>query len=677
MRNHWILCLVMLASSIVFCKEVSWHHSNSPYRAVYEIKSKSNNPQCGVVIEVPHCGVGEPDGRDVYCFDETGQQLKRAQLGSSGPGTCLVLARPAETSKEIYAYFGTKSSASKMPSFEKPLTCELRTFEESQNAIRSVAQAERQLSISKFIGKKVVDKIGEVANTFDSRKNFIMVFEGRYYVPKAGVRTLFIASSGPAYLYIDGKLEIDATKNSNVYANLRGASHKDIELKAGVHDLKMVAFSRETEPPVVFGAALGRAVMKGKEVASVLFVQGADFMQGGHATLKHVEAHNKAMGVPAFSYVHKSYMELEECSLTETELSTFSGQEANWEFADGVTMKGAKVTRLFSELSAVPVKVTVKRAKAEGTVVFPMNAPPTRKIAANAKDFDYYAHILESQKVEKMNDAKALLALLTFLQWRDCHPLCVPVAQAFLRTKKGRPEERRNALLCLARAGANGEAGTQTHAVAQDAYVKLLKEGRATERETILPEAVEFALFGMRNQSLAENWLTTYGAKLPQKLYGSLLMDVYIQSGRYNEAQGEFQKLLEGKRFGSNQKSSAVRGSSFHEAAERAIGQQRLMDARDALQRWSLESPIDRSNGSFSLVRARYFEKRGWLSGAEGELKGAMSADKELPFLPDVEYELAVVYGKMGRGAEAKALFKKVAETYPNHPLAHEAAKRK
>ncbi len=671
------ILLALLACTAFFAKDVSWHHSNSPYRAVFDIKGKTNNPQCGVVIEVPLCGIGEPDGKDVYCYDENGRQLQRVHLGRSGPGACLVLARPNDSSKEIYAYFGSKTNAPKMPAFEAPLTCELRTYPEPKDTIRSVAQAERQLGLSKPVGKKVVDKIGEVANTIDSRKNFIMVFEGRYVVPKAGVRTLFVASSCPAYLYIDGKLEIDGTKNNNVYANLRGAVHKDIELKAGTHDLKLVAFSRETEPPRVFGVALGRAVMNGKAVASVLFVQGSDFVQGGRTALKHVEAHNKNVGVPAFSYTHKSYMELEDCSLTETELSTFSGQEAVWEFDDGVTMKGAKITRLFSELSAVPVKVTVKRAKAEGSVMFPMNAPPARKQAANAKDFNAYAAILEKQGVDKMTDSGALLAILNFLRWRDCHPLWVPAAQAFLKTKKGKADERREALLCLARAGLNGGQKAPMAAAAKDSYAKLLKDSRSEERDWLVPEAVEAAIFGLRDTHLAESWLNTYGGKLSPKAQGSLRMDILLQGGKIAEAASEFQKLLEGKRFGAGQKSSAVRGTALHEAAERAVAAGRLMEARESLQRWSMESPIDRGNGSFSLSRAKYFEARGWLDGAEGELKGAIDADKELPFLADVEFELANVYEKMGRRTEAKALFKKVAETYPNHPLAKEAAKRK
>ena len=69
------ILLALLACTSFFAKDVSWHHSNSPYRAVFDIKGKTNNPQCGVIIEVPLCGIGEPDGKDVYCYDENGDRV--------------------------------------------------------------------------------------------------------------------------------------------------------------------------------------------------------------------------------------------------------------------------------------------------------------------------------------------------------------------------------------------------------------------------------------------------------------------------------------------------------------------------------------------------------------------------------------------------------------------------
>ena len=86
---------------------------------------------------------------------------------------------------------------------------------------------------------------------------------------------------------------------------------------------------------------------------------------------------------------------------------------------------------------------------------------------------------------------------------------------------------------------------------------------------------------------------------------------------------------------------------------------------------------MDRGNGAFSLGRARLFHRLGWLEGAEGELRGAIRADRELPNLVDVEYQLALVLRDLKRRDEASRLFRHIAKDYPNHPKAAEAAKQR
>ena len=94
------------------------------------------------------------------------------------------------------------------------------------------------------------------------------------------------------------------------------------------------------------------------------------------------------------------------------------------------------------------------------------------------------------------------------------------------------------------------------------------------------------------------------------------------------------------------------------------------------MREWIKSSPQDRANGSFALVRARCFHKRGWFDGAIGELTGAILADPLLPNLPDVEFELALNYQAKGDRDRAQELFRKIATDYPNHPLAKEAERR-
>ena len=96
----------------------------------------------------------------------------------------------------------------------------------------------------------------------------------------------------------------------------------------------------------------------------------------------------------------------------------------------------------------------------------------------------------------------------------------------------------------------------------------------------------------------------------------------------------------------------------------------RLLEAREKLCQWSKEAPMDRGNGSFNLIRARYFRRRGWLAGALGELDGAILMDPLLPNLPDVEFEKAQIYEALKDNEKAKELYRKIKDEYPNHIVA-------
>lgn len=654
-------------------RRVSWHHSASPYRAIFEIKRTSNHANGATVVEVPHGGAGHVDGVDVHCYDEQGRQLKRNHYGRSTQDRSLVLVRPESGSRYVYAYFGSGSPAPRVP-FLEPLLCEVRTL--PKGPCRSRAQAEKLLAASKLLGRIPIDHICQVANPLSSDERFIMVFTGCLNMKQDGSKTLFGAASGPWYLYLDDKPEPVLAREvvENGYgSSIRGEHRQEIALKKGVHPLKFVVFA--TQPRQRFLAALGRCQMKGKDVGAVEYVAGSEWVQNGVGVLKTVEGRNRQTSVPQFSYRHLSYMSIEDIGfLTETELSTYSGQEAVWEFGDGIVMRGAKVTRLFADLSAVGVRVKVKRAEAEGRVMFSQIAPQQR-LVARRQDFQHYVGLLQKMDIRTLNDVSELRALLGFLTFEDRQALQVPLAQAILQLKQGGRLETQ-ALFCLARSGSVGGRRSAHLKQATEAWQRLLKR-TGEDRQDIVAEAVEYALFCLRDTGLARRWLQTYGGLLSPQGRSSLSMDIALQEGKLEVAAAEYGKLMEGRRFGEKQRSAAVRGSSFAEEAERAVEDGRYNDARLALEKWAVEAPMDRGNGSFSLVRAKMFHRLGWFEGAEGELRGAIKADKELPNLVEVEYLLATVLRELRHRDEAQKLFRHIAKDYPNHPLAAEAAKQK
>ena len=95
--------VLLLAIVAVAQQREMWHHGTSVFRAVYDVTKHPSNAKCGILLNVPVCGIGMADGEDVYCFDERGRQLPRKHLGMSAENCALVVTQAPDDAKRIYA----------------------------------------------------------------------------------------------------------------------------------------------------------------------------------------------------------------------------------------------------------------------------------------------------------------------------------------------------------------------------------------------------------------------------------------------------------------------------------------------------------------------------------------------------------------------------------------------
>ena len=653
---------ILLAVVTAAQQREMWHHATSSYRAVYDITSRPSHAKGGLLLNVPVCGIGMAEGEDVYCFDERGRQLSRMPLGASAENCALVLTQAPDDAKRIYAYFGSKIPAPVKEGLVAPLICEVRTLPDGP--MKSWPQVEALLKKSKVIGRVAVDAVKQAFNPIDSRTRCIMVFTGMYDARKAKRFFPYITVNGAGYLFLDGKLVHDLSGSHHHGETSSGQQRKDTDFTAGLHDVKIVGLRLDERGFI----GLGEAHVQNGKVMANSYISGADFVTAGKTELKLVEGKSKTSSNPVFWYKIISYMAVGEDFMNEVELGTHSGQDAVWKFGDGLTLQGAKVKRIVCGMDAMKVKATVKKSTASGKIQFPESAPETTRNVANKKDFDYVAKLLEKQDFSSLTDWKALALQLQFFKHRDFHPMQVTVGEAIMALKDVPGEVRMDAMVCVARAG-----GAHAEDKAQAAFERILKRNLdKEEREQYLGEAIEFALYGKRDIELARQWLESHGKQLKKssKVMEAMMMDIELQAGNREKALELFSDMLEGKRLGATQREAAVHGVSLHEEAMRAIQDNRLLEAREKLCQWSKEAPMDRGNGSFNLIRARYFRRRGWLAGALGELDGAILMDPLLPNLPDVEFEKAQIYEAMKDNEKAKELYRKIKDEYPNHIVA-------
>ncbi|NMA21555.1 MAG: FCD domain-containing protein [Lentisphaerae bacterium] len=658
------ICSLFLSVSVFSQQRAPWHHSASPYRACYSYAGGELPAQTGVLFEVPVCGIGHPEGKDVYCYDDRGRQVLIQPVGAGRQNQAVLLCRPEANARNLYAYFGSGSNA---PAARIPywggLLCEIRTLPEGESD--NWKQASALLEKSRLLAVFPIENPTLVCNPFNSQDHFIAVIQGFLNFPQGGTRTYFVAADDAGYLLINQELQVERNGRNYVYSSLRGEFRKELTFPAGVHRMDLVGINFAGD----FVLALGQ-LPGGNRVANVT---ANAFLKTPKTEFVTTENKYADRANPTFQYRHLSYMAIGERMFTETELSTYSGAEAKFEFGDGIELRGKAVRRIFSNLERYSVKVTVKRDVATGYIDFPELAPLQRLQADTDKQYQQYFTAINSLNLQNIKDTDSLLGYLEFLLRREFCPEQVPVCERLLKMRRLPAETERLALQSLARAAALREPEK-----AAKAYIQLLEN--ATDRkdlEGILLESMDFAIFRMRDYRLAERWLNQYGRRLRRNSkVGMLRFDLALQQGDINAARRHYQELLDNREYADARRATAVQGNALRERIGLLLEEGQLLESWKALHELALTDPQSRGNGSFSLLRAQLFQKLNWLPGALGELEGAILFEPILPNLPDIEFQRAEIYAAAGEKAKAEELYRKIATEYPNHPMA-ESARRK
>ncbi len=553
MKKYLVILLVLTACVYAQKARVQWHHGLSPYRAVYALKQPGNTPRAGTVLSVPVCGLGGRQGNNVFCYDENGKQLLSRSLGIGTQNCALIQVLPDKGSRQVLAYFGSDHRAPSAKFDVAPPLCQV--FSLPKGPAKNWQEVATRLASAELIGQLPVRSLEQVVNPVDSREEFIMVMTAYLNSHREAMRNLFVASDDAGYLHVDDTLLVSRDGVHHVYDSLHGENHKGVKLSPGIHPIRLTG--------VNFGATFALAIGEWFPSGVVKLVQPNDFVQGQVAEMTSVETHRKDAPCPCFKYVHTSDLPLEDKHLTMTLLETYSADEATWLFSDGVQMTGAKVTRLFIGLDDVQVKVSCgKGAAAAGSILFPQTAPPKTLSTDNPADFALVDGLLTEESLKRIRKVEQLEILLELFLRRDLHPKQVIVAEAILRRDNLTQELRQKARLALARSAAMDQPDKSLKA-----YDSLLKNAVLTREETadLLWEAVDFAIFRMRDYPVAEGLIARYGRKLPKngKALLAARFDLALQSGHLDEAKKLYQELLEGRTKAEERRSAAVHGGSI------------------------------------------------------------------------------------------------------------------
>ena len=642
-------------------RDVSWHHAQSPFRAIFSVQSKPTLPAAGAAVTVPVSGLGAPDGRDFRAFDQRGLQLDVNALGRGVANSAIAQVRLREKTKRIYVYFGSGGGARQNPdAFIPALTVDIRSIPKGD--VGSWEEVKSLLENSRRLGRLFTEKISLSHNPVDATDRIAMVFDGYLNIPKTGSYTYFLVSDDAGYLFVEDQLLIRRDGRHWARDAQRGENRESIKLETGPRRIRCV----------VADAGGGQMAVVGQWITgrNKYALRAKDFVQAARTEFETVEPRYRDAPCPAFAFKHRSYMGLGENTFTETQFRTLNGDSARWAFEDGVVLEGTECIRLFAGLENRRVNVSRGRATARGRVTFP-ETTPTRLRIRNRGHFQRYQKLILEQDLTRL-PLESLLSYRKLLTYRDYNPGAIPVCEAIAAHQAAAQTERHSALLDAARA-----ASTVRPEKASDLYERILKQRTEKAMRTIAArEYAELLLFGKPDMKRADQVIRGLARHLsPEHVSVQLLLaDLHLQRGDIEAARKRLQSLMASRDVVENQRRAAVRANALRERCQDLLERDFLIRAREKLWEWQKLAPHDRLDGTFALSRARLWQKMNWLQGALSELSAVVELNPLLPTLPDVEYDQAVLYREAGKQKEAETLFKKIADEYPNHPVSKRAA---
>ena len=181
-----------------------------------------------------------------------------------------------------------------------------------------------------------------------------------------------------------------------------------------------------------------------------------------------------------------------------------------------------------------------------------------------------------------------------------------------------------------------------------------------------------------RARDICNRVLTSYKAARPEARRRALmgLAEVAVLSGRAREAwrlleQADAIPVTKSERGGA-----AVRVGSLSRAVEHYIRRSEFVAARELLDTWEWEYPLDRLVGYSTLLRAKLHIQREEYMRAVRLLTSLVKVNPKSNYAAEALMTAGACYLKSGDKEKARDTYKQVLSEYPESPLVKDALER-
>ncbi|MDQ1256646.1 MAG: hypothetical protein QG656_1244 [Candidatus Hydrogenedentes bacterium] len=659
---------ILLLTSGAWAAPAGWWNEGYACRKTVQVLGGGNADDAAIVA-FSTGGNMRANAEDLRVVDGNGAEVPYYVVSAGFDDACTV-AFPADSGQtQYYLYYGNRFVDRPVYTWQpkRGLILEVRTrgaggfnnWQEMQQLVANSPEVQ---------GRAWHSCVFDAHNPFGLSDNYIGIYRGYLFFPSSGEYGIATTSDDASFLLIDSKMTVQWP---GVHGAVADARHNaTVPIDAGLHLFEY--YHVETDAGQTAEAAWR---LPGQTEFQVIPPQSfAPFAQARVVAYDQIEDPKPA----DFSWWPENSLTVNDTVISAVRFSadfpaSIGTVNQEWDFGDGLTAARRAPLHVY----AVPGKYRVSLTLGDKTVT------NTIRVCANERVSDTpEAEIVESfTKVINTYDLSAIRedALPVLADFGAVAEL-PGIEQKALDTLRGKAAGFRDAALGRRLIE---HAETLRKLGRYEETLDLLKELAMRHQDndvalTALGEVARLSMvFGLDDKALEyyeqfERKTQGDAARHPNALAG--IGDVYRHRGEGAKALDYYTKA-QAERNIAPAAMATMRGA-FAQSMMAQIRDARADVAIEEAAKWEQALPIDRFGGYLSVLKACAYLALGDLGSARAEAEDLVAANPESNFAPQAQLILGDCFVLAGRVEDGQAQYRKVAEKYPESPIAPVALSR-
>ena len=661
-----IAALLALPAQAATSTSVRWHIADAPYRAVIKLAAPPSNTVAGIAITVPEFGATSEKLADMVLTDAQGEIQPLVPVWRSVGQDALLLTPALQTNQEYYLYFGgNRFRAGKTWTPQISLLLETRRLSVNGPIDAWPKMEAAWQSATTVDGVGWVADIRQGANPFGDNSRFLSHYTGYLRTDQLKQITLATSSSDASFVLVNGNYEFGWPGEHSPVATAESLHSKTIPCTGPLTRIDYYHAKTSAWRP---GMELGWK-QNGKFVAL-----GRAWVQPGTAKLVRLE---QAQGwpVPAPVLHVKSYIGYADLWLYELTVGLTGelpdGWMVQWTFSDGTTSTQRELTHVVVGGNSQSVAVKFRRGRDELTGLRSINFVEPLHVVSVAvpADLNRYLAAMTSANPAELAEP-VLLGYLQFFQAVGEEPLMSRFAETWLK----KDPDWNNPLWLPVQLSRLRDLA-QTEPARALAELRGIAPAARTKYAAVLDLfELDLLVFNLNDASVV-----TRAAEISQRNPKSELAqlaqvrvgDYFRLQGQYTEAILRYQQAQHSVVEDSEGRKLPAQDRAFSMTLEDLLRRDEVAAAEQKLTEWEARHPMAKLDSDFLIWRGRVLLARSRPREALAEIESFEKLLPESPYQIDADYYRAQALFALGRRAEARTIWAKIAKQYPQHPLAN------